>query len=136
MNVNRFAASIVACVLFGAGVSAGMLAQTTRDSAERVEQKRVDLSGAPGMEVIASLAEYKPGTTLASHIHHGVETAYVVQGALVRMPGKEPAMLATGTTLVNLRDVKHGGLTVVGDTSLKLFSVHIVDKGKPLYDWQ
>jgi hypothetical protein len=28
-----------------------------------------------------------------------------------------------------------GGFKVVGDTSLKLFTVHIVDKGKPLYDY-
>lgn len=43
--------------------------------------------------------------------------------------------LATGTTVLNLRDVKHGGYKIVGDTSLKLFTVHIVDKGKPLYDY-
>jgi hypothetical protein len=43
--------------------------------------------------------------------------------------------LATATTVMNLRDVKHGGFKVVGDTSLKLFTVHIVDKGRPLYDF-
>jgi hypothetical protein len=32
------------------------------------------------------------------------------------------------------RDALHGGFTVIGDTSLKLFTVHVVDKGKPLYD--
>ena len=34
-----------------------------------------------------------------------------------------------------LREVKHAGFKVVGDTPLKLFTVHIVDKGKPLYDY-
>jgi hypothetical protein len=34
-----------------------------------------------------------------------------------------------------LRDVEHGGFTVVGDKTIKLVTVHIVDKGKPLYDY-
>jgi len=43
--------------------------------------------------------------------------------------------LPTGATAMNLRDVMHAGVTVVGDVPLKLFTVHIVDKGKPLYDY-
>ncbi len=31
--------------------------------------------------------------------------------------------------------LQYGGFKVVGDTPLKLFTVHIVDKGKPLYDY-
>ena len=45
-------------------------------------------------------------------------------------------MQPTGTVLMNLRDARHGGYGVVGDTPLKLFTVHIVDKGAPLYDYQ
>jgi hypothetical protein len=59
----------------------------------------------------------------------------VLQGAMVQAPGKDPSMLPTGLTAMNLRDVKHGGFTVTGDTPLKLLTVHIVDKGKPLYDY-
>ena len=87
------------------------------------------------MEVVSSITEYKPGDTIAAHLHHGVEAAYVVQGAMVQMPGKEPTMMPTGAPVMNLRDVMHGGFTIVGDTPLKLFTVHIVDKGKPLYDF-
>jgi quercetin dioxygenase-like cupin family protein len=130
-NVIR---SLIAVFLFGAGVASTLIAQTMTDSPQRVEQKRTDLSGAPGMEVIASTGEYKTGDTIDLHIHHGVEAAYVIQGAMVQVPGKEPSLLPTGLTLMNLRDIKHGGFKVVGDTSLKLFTVHIVDKGKPLYD--
>jgi hypothetical protein len=53
----------------------------------------------------------------------------------VQLQGKGPMVLPTGATLLNLRDVKHAGFKIVGDTSLKLFTVHIVDKGKPLYDY-
>ena len=45
--------------LFGGGVVTGLVAQTLTDSPQRVEQKRADLTGAPGMEVIASIGEYK-----------------------------------------------------------------------------
>jgi len=127
--------SLGAILLFGLGVATGIVAQTRTDSPQRVEQKRTDLSGAPGMEVIASTAEYKPGEGIDLHFHNGVEAAYVVQGARVQAPGKDPVTLATGATIVNLRGVKHAGFKIVGDTSLKLFTVHVVDKDKPLYEF-
>jgi hypothetical protein len=43
-------------------------------------------------------------------------------------------MLPTGMSVMNLRDVRHGGFVVLGETPLRLFTVHIVDKNKPLYD--
>jgi quercetin dioxygenase-like cupin family protein len=135
MRLNTLIRFLAGALLFGIGVATGQLAQTSTDSPQRVEQKRTDLTGAPGMEVIASVAEYKPGDSIGLHVHHGVEAAYVLQGASVQLPGKDPMALATGTTILNLRDVKHAGFKVVGDTSLKLFTVHIVDKGKPLYDY-
>ncbi len=130
--VIRWVAGIM---LFGCGVATGLFAENLTDSPQRIEKNRNDLSGASGMEVIVSLAEYKPGDQLGRHFHHGVEALYVVQGSQVQAPGKEPQTLATGATAVNLRGVKHAGWTVVGDTSLKLFTVHVVDKGKPLYDY-
>jgi quercetin dioxygenase-like cupin family protein len=99
------------------------------------ELRRADLSGAPGMEVITSRIEYQPGQGVRLHSHHGVETGYVIQGAMIQMPGKEPTMLQTGATIWNLRDVPHGGYRVVGDTPLVLLTVHIVDKGKPVYEY-
>ena len=134
MRKAVFVQSLAGVLLFGLGVATGLVAQTNSDSPQRVEQKRADLSGAPGMEVIASTAEYMPGEGIELHLHHGVEAAYVVQGARVQAPGQEARMIATGATILNLRDVKHGGFKVVGDSPLKLFTVHIVDKGKPLYD--
>jgi len=135
MKVHNLVRALVGALLFGLGVAAGQLAQTATDSPQRLEQKRTDLTGAPGMEVIASVAEYKPGDSLGLHTHHGVEVAYVLQGASVQLQGKGPMALPTGATLLNLRDVKHAGFKIIGDTSLKLFTVHIVDKGKPLYDY-
>jgi len=105
-----------------------------QDSTGRKELGRADLSGAPGMEVVLSLIEYKPGEELPAHFHHGVEVAYVLEGGMVEVPGKPAFAIPTGAPIVNLRDVPHG-FKVAGDKTIKLFTVHIVDKGKPLYDW-
>lgn len=105
-----------------------------QSSGNRVEVSRVDLSGAPGMEVVSSISEYKKGEELPRHFHHGVEAGYVIQGTTVQAPGREPMQLTTGRPILNLRDVAHAGYVVVGDTPLRLFTVHVVDKGKPLYD--
>ncbi len=134
MKKPAFLLSLAAILATSVALSPALQAQTKGDSPQRVEQKRTDLSGAPGMEVITSIAEYKPGESLDLHWHHGVEAAYVIQGSTVQVAGKAPMVLATGSSLLNLRDVKHGGFKVVGETSLKLFTVHVVDKGKPLYD--
>jgi quercetin dioxygenase-like cupin family protein len=133
MNIPRLlmafilgTATAVVCTATGTG---------TADLPQRVELKRTDLSGAPGMEVITSIAEFRTGDSIPRHSHHGIETGYVLQGTMIQMPGKEPTMMATGSTILNLRDVPHAGFKVVGETSLKLLTVHIVDKGKPLYEW-
>jgi quercetin dioxygenase-like cupin family protein len=122
--------------IFVAAIAFAMpVAAQAQESPQRKELRRVDLSGAAGMEVISSISEFKPGDELPRHFHHGVEAGYVVQGAMVQNPGQPPAMLATGAPILNLRDVVHGGFKVVGPGNLILFTVHTVDKGKPLYDW-
>jgi len=100
----------------------------------RVELKRADLS-APGtnMEVVLSVTEYQPGDFIARHIHHGEEAFYVIQGATGETPDGKQIELKTGTGSINMRDMPHGGFKVIGNP-LKIVTVHIVDKGKPLYD--
>lgn len=114
---------------------AGSVSAQDKDLPQRKELKRVDLSGAPGMEVISSVSTFKPGDVFPRHLHHGVEAGYVVQGTMVQPTGQQPTMMATGSPILNLRDAVHGGFKVIGPGDLILFTVHTVDKGKPLYDW-
>ena len=111
------------------------VAAQAQDLPQRKELRRVDLSGAPGMEVVSSVSTFKAGDEFPRHLHHGVELGYVVQGAMVQLPGQAPTMMATGAPIMNLRDAVHGGFKVIGPGNLILFTVHSVDKGKPLYDW-
>ena len=123
------------------GMLLAMLACTTtfsvaaQEAGTRTELRRADLSGAPGMEVVLSISELKPGMEITAHIHHGIEAGYVLEGGMVQAPGQAPTTLAAGSSIMNLRDIAHGGFKVVGDKTIKLVTVHIVDKGKPLYDW-
>jgi|SRR5580692_10161072 quercetin dioxygenase-like cupin family protein len=103
------------------------------DSPNRKEMKRADLTGT-NMEVVLSTAEYKPGETIARHIHHGEEAFYVLEGATVETTDGKQLELKTGSGSINMRDVPHGGFKVIGDKPLKLLTVHIVDKDTPLYD--
>lgn len=96
---------------------------------------QADLTPPDGMEVIASVMELKSGESLPRHLHHGIESGYVLQGSTVQFPGQPPTALATGTSILTLRDVPHAGFTVLGPEPLKLYTVHVVDKGKPLYEW-
>ncbi len=135
MKHPKLARSSLGLLIFALGLATGLTAQTLTNSPQRVEQKRTDLIGAPNMEVIASIVEIKSGESSNLHIHHGVEAFHVLQGAMVQAPGQAPSMLPTGLTSLNLRDVKHGAFKVVDDKPLKLLTVHIVDRGKPLYDY-
>jgi quercetin dioxygenase-like cupin family protein len=99
----------------------------------RQELKRTPLTGT-NMEVIVSTAEYKPGEFIPLHIHHGEEAFYVIQGATVETTDGKKLELKTGMGSVNLRNVPHAGIKIVGDSVLKLVTVHVVDKGSTLYD--
>jgi quercetin dioxygenase-like cupin family protein len=124
----------IAAAGFTLAAIAALTLALAQDLPGRKELQRADLSGAPGMELISSVAEYQPGDSIPRHSHHGLEAVYVIQGAMVQSPGKEPRMLPTGADLLNLRDVPHAGFKVVGDKALRLYTVHVVDKGKPLYE--
>lgn len=108
-------------------------AASAQDSPFRKELKRADLTGT-NMEVITSISDIKPGDTSKLHIHHGEESFYVLEGGTIELPDGKQVPFPTGFSSVNIRDVPHGAFKVVGDKTVKLLTVHIVDKGKPLYD--
>lgn len=110
-------------------LSAAALAQSP---IKRTELSRTTLTGADGTEVVMTLLEAPPGAVLPRHIHHGDEFLYVFEGGSVQAPGKDPVALPAGAAQHFPRQVPHGGFAVVGETTIKVLTVHIVDKGKPL----
>ena len=95
-------------------------------------QKRSDLTGT-NMEVIVSISETKPGETLPRHFHNGEEAFYVLDDTTIELPDGKQISVKAGNAGISVRDVAHGGVKVVGDKALRLLTVHVVDKGKPLY---
>ena len=130
----RKAAVAVVVVAMVVGVGAVAALERAHDLAGRKELKRTDLEGAPGMEVILSVTELKPGEGIPAHLHHGVESGYVLAGGMVEVPGKPAFAMETGAPILFERGVVHGGFKVAGDQTIKLVTVHVVDKHKPLYD--
>jgi len=122
----RFLLGILFASLFTVAASA-------QDSPFRKELKRADLTGT-NMEVVTSISEYKPGDTSTLHFHHGEETFYVLEGGTIELPDGKQVPFPAGVANITVRNAPHGAFKVVGDKTIKLLTVHIVDKGKPLYD--
>ena len=101
------------------------------DEPKRTVLKRSDLTGT-NMEIIIATLEVPPGNTIAKHTHPGEEAVYVLEGATLQFPDGREVTRPPGEAGVNIRDVPHAGYKVVGDKTLKLLTVHIVDKGKPM----
>ena len=58
----------------------------------------------------------------------------MLEGATIEFADGKQMPVPTGNASITVRDVAHAGFKIVGDKTLKLLTVHIVDKGKPLYD--
>lgn len=123
-----FAAALVAITALAATPS------FAEPEMKRQVLSRADLTGKDGTEVIMTLLEAPPGAVLPRHTHHGDEFLYVLSGGKVQPPGKEPIALPTGASQHFPRDVPHGGFTVAGEDTIKVLTVHIVDKGRPLVE--
>jgi len=120
-----------------AGIVVGALsvqALHAQGGTNRVELRKADLTGTGGTEVIMATLEIEPGGMVPRHFHHGDEFLYVLEGGAFQAPGQDPASFPAGATLHFPREAPHGGFTVIGDTALKVLTVHVVDKGKPLVE--
>ena len=97
----------------------------------RIVLKTADLTGTD-KEIIIAVLEVPPGVTIVRHTHPGEEATYVLEGARLQMPDGKEIDRPAGQAGVNVRDVPHAGYKVIGDKALKILTVHIVDKGKPM----
>ena len=108
-----------------------MMASTALAQTNRSVLKRGDLTGTD-KEIVISVLEVPPGSSIERHTHPGEEAVYVLDGATLQWPDGKEVSRPTGEAGINVRDVPHAGYKVVGDKPLKLLTVHIVDKGKPM----
>lgn len=115
----------------GALIAAGgAAAQEVR----RTELGRQPVSGDESREIVMPLVEIPPGVTSRRHFHNGEEAFYVIEGGRAQMPGQAPKEPLAGERGINRRGVPHAGYTVVGDKTLKILWVYVVETGKPLQE--
>jgi len=100
-------------------------------SSKRTELTKGDLTGT-NMEIVVGIVEIPPGASGVLHTHPGEEDYYVIDGASAVTPDGKVINYEPGVARINARDVPHGAYKVTGDKMLKLLTVHIVDKGKPM----
>jgi quercetin dioxygenase-like cupin family protein len=115
----------------GALVIAGAAAA---QEVKRTELGRQPVSGDESREIVMQLVEIPPGATSRRHFHNGEEAYYVLEGGLAQVPGQAAKERPAGERGINRRGVPHAGYTVVGDKTVKILSVYVVDKGKPLQE--
>lgn len=101
---------------------------------KRTELGRSPVTGLDHLEIITQLVEFPPGSSSARHFHHGEETFYVLEGGTVQEPGRPPRERIPGEHGIIRRGIHHSGYTVVGNRTIKVLSVYVVDKGKPLQE--
>lgn len=116
-----------------AGLAAALSAgSASAEEVKRTELGRTPVSGVEGREIVVQLVEIPPGATSRRHFHNGEEAFYVLEGGTAQAPGKEPKDRPAGEHGINQREVPHAGYTNVGTKPLKILSIYVVDKDKPL----
>ena len=120
--------------LFLASIATMLISSVHAQDITRNELKRADLTGKE-MDVIVTVVTVPPGANLPKHTHPGEEVVYVIEGATLELPDGSQRQFPTGASTINIRDIPHAGFKVAGDKALKMLTVHIVDKGKPVTDF-
>lgn len=101
---------------------------------KRTELSRSPVTGLDHLEIVTQLGEFSPGATSPCHFHHGEETFFVLEGGTVQEVGRPLQERVPGENGVIPRGAHHSGYTVIGDRTIKVLSVYVVDKGKPLQE--
>lgn len=101
---------------------------------KRTELSRSPVTGLDHLEIITQLVEFPPGATSPRHFHHGEETFFVLEGGTVQEVCQPPQERIPGENGISPRGTHHSGYTVIGDRTIKVLSVYVVDKGKPLQE--
>ncbi|QGY06399.1 cupin domain-containing protein [Methylobacterium mesophilicum SR1.6/6] len=126
--------SICLCTCLWTAGTLLLAGAATAQEVKRTELGRAPVSGDETREIVMQLVEIPPGATSRRHFHNGEEAYYVLEGALAQVPGQQAKERPAGEHGINRRGVPHAGYTVAGDRTLKILSVYVVDKGKPLQE--
>jgi quercetin dioxygenase-like cupin family protein len=96
----------------------------------RTPLKTIDVPTTGAYEAVSGIAQVPANTCVTKHTHPGPENSYVLEGEIVmKVDGQPDLKLKAGDGFTIPTGVPHVGCAV---SNVKLFTVHIVEKGKPL----
>jgi quercetin dioxygenase-like cupin family protein len=98
---------------------------------QRTVLQRKDIS-MPGREAVVAKVEVAPGVFAGRHTHTGEEIAYILEGqGEILIEGQPAQPVKPGDTFIVPSGAKHDAHNT-GNTPLRMVSVYLVEKGKPL----
>jgi quercetin dioxygenase-like cupin family protein len=84
-----------------------------------------------GYVTVAMRVEVEPGALIARHTHPGIESSYIVEGALeLSVDGEGTRTLGPGEGFQVAPRVPHSGKNGAGKAVIA--ATYVVEKGKPL----
>lgn len=123
---------VVAVFSLGATADHLVFAAQQQPQIKRTILQREDDPASPKYEAVMGISEIPPGGTSGKHRHPGIELAYILEGSLELVhEGKPPVIVKAGEATMNAL----GGVHVAtnrGTVPVKILTVYIVEKGKPL----
>jgi quercetin dioxygenase-like cupin family protein len=109
----------------------GPVAPPTTSGVERHTLQTTDFPN--GYTTVQSYNIISPGATVARHTHPGIEVGYIIEGeGDFFVQGETTKHLKTGDSFVNPAGVPHYAKNSSADKPLKVLSIYVVEKGKPL----
>jgi quercetin dioxygenase-like cupin family protein len=83
-----------------------------------------------GYQAVMGIAQIPAGVCADRHTHPGLETSYILEGeAVIKIEGKADQRLKAGDPFQIPANAPH---IPCATTAVKILTVHIVEKGKPL----
>lgn len=127
MLSRRGFAACALCAVAGF-IATGVEAQTP--GVKRIILNQID-GPVEGYITVSARAEIEPGATVARHTHPGIESTYLIEGAIeLDVEGAAARQLRPGDSFIVPPMTPHSAKN--GATKSVLASTYVVEKGKPL----
>ena len=94
---------------------------------------QADVVGMEGIEVLVSVVEFAPRSTIGKHTHPGHEVAYVLEGSgLSEVEGQAPEVRKAGTVTYIPANKVHESKNESATEPMKVLYFRIHPKGQPV----
>ena len=131
-NTLLSVSAITAAFALGLTVDHYAFAAQQQPTIKRTILQRQDDPASSKYEAVMGISEIPPGGTSGKHRHPGIELAYVLEGSVeLAHEGKPPVTVKAGEATMNTVGGVHTA-TNRGTTPVKILTVYVVEKGKPL----